>query len=187
MILNGFPVDPDRLKMVILSTPKTGNTWLRWLLHYAYGIPIVELPLEWAPGCADDLLRDLSRTNISSRRESCPMVGREPSRRPHDNTPSRSHVFVVISLCEVARRGVGPIRCNAEAGRGPSRKERADVYQLLVSSDLCHFARLGQAWVTRSPLRRSAGRSSVATPRGHVQDRTAGRGETEGGGISLQA
>ena len=55
MILNGFPVDPDRLKIVILSAPKTGNTWLRWLLHYAYRIPIVELPLEWAPGCADDL------------------------------------------------------------------------------------------------------------------------------------
>jgi hypothetical protein len=55
MILNGFPVDPDRLKIVILSTPKTGNTWLHLLLHYAYGIPIVELPLEWAPGCADDL------------------------------------------------------------------------------------------------------------------------------------
>ena len=55
MIVNGFPVDPDRLKIVILSAPKTGNTWLRWLLHYAYAIPIVELPLEWAPGCADDL------------------------------------------------------------------------------------------------------------------------------------
>lgn len=55
MILNSFPVDPDRLKIVILSTPKTGNTWLRWLLHYAYGIQIVELPPEWAPGCADDL------------------------------------------------------------------------------------------------------------------------------------
>jgi hypothetical protein len=55
MILNGFPVDPDRLKIVILSTPKTGNTWLRWLLHYAYEIPIVELPPEWTPGCADDL------------------------------------------------------------------------------------------------------------------------------------
>ena len=55
MILNGFPVDPDRLKIVILSAPKTGNIWLRWLLHYAYGIPIVELPVEWAPGCADDL------------------------------------------------------------------------------------------------------------------------------------
>jgi hypothetical protein len=54
MILNGFPVDPDRLKIVILSTPKTGNTWLRWLLHYAYAIPIVELPHEWGPGCADD-------------------------------------------------------------------------------------------------------------------------------------
>ena len=55
MIVNGFPVDPDRLKIVILSAPKTGNTWLRWLLHYAYKIPTVELPLEWAPGCADDL------------------------------------------------------------------------------------------------------------------------------------
>jgi Sulfotransferase domain len=54
MILNRFAVDPDRLKIVILSTPKTGNTWLGWLLHYAYGIRIVE-PLEWAPGWADDL------------------------------------------------------------------------------------------------------------------------------------
>jgi hypothetical protein len=54
MRLNRFPVDPDRLKIVILSTPKTGNTWLRWLLHYAYAIPIVELPHDWGPGCADD-------------------------------------------------------------------------------------------------------------------------------------
>jgi hypothetical protein len=55
MILNSSPVDPDRLKLVILSTPKTGNTWLRWLLHYAYRIRIAELPLKWVPGCADDL------------------------------------------------------------------------------------------------------------------------------------
>ncbi len=55
MILNGFPVDPDRLKIVILSSPKTGHTWLHWLLQYAYRIPPVELPLEWTPGCADDL------------------------------------------------------------------------------------------------------------------------------------
>jgi hypothetical protein len=55
MILNHLPVDPNRLKIVILSTPKTGNTWLRWLLHYAYRIQIVDLPEEWAPGCADDL------------------------------------------------------------------------------------------------------------------------------------
>jgi len=54
MILNGFPVDPYRLKIVILSAPKTGNIWLCWLLHYAYKIPFVEMPLEWAPGCADD-------------------------------------------------------------------------------------------------------------------------------------
>jgi len=54
MILNRFPVDPNRLKIVILSTPKTGNTWLRWLLCYAYDIQIVELPLEWDPGCTVD-------------------------------------------------------------------------------------------------------------------------------------
>ena len=57
MILNRFPVDPHRLKIVILSAPKTGNTWLRWLLHYTYEIPIAELPGEWAPGCGDDLPR----------------------------------------------------------------------------------------------------------------------------------
>ena len=56
MILNGFPVDPDRLKIVILSAPKTGNTWLCWLLHEAYRIPIVELPLEWAPGARTSFL-----------------------------------------------------------------------------------------------------------------------------------
>src|SRR5215831_13592162 len=55
MILNRFPVDPSRLKIVILSTPKTGNAWLRWLLHEAYRIPIVALPEEWTPRCADDL------------------------------------------------------------------------------------------------------------------------------------
>ena len=55
MILNRFPVDLEKLKIVILSTPKTGNTWLSWLLHYAYGIQLVELPLRWAPGYPDDL------------------------------------------------------------------------------------------------------------------------------------
>jgi hypothetical protein len=55
MILNSLPVDPYRLKIVILSTPKTGNVWLRWMLHYTYGIPIAELPRAWTPGCADDL------------------------------------------------------------------------------------------------------------------------------------
>jgi len=43
------------LKIVILSCPKTGNTWLRWLLHYAYRIQIVDLPEEWVPECANDL------------------------------------------------------------------------------------------------------------------------------------
>ena len=45
------------------------------------------------------------------------------------------------------------------------------------------WARLGSHVVRYG----SAGRSSVATPRGHVQGRAAGRGETEGGSISLQA
>jgi signal transduction histidine kinase len=185
MILNSFRVDPDRLKIVILSTPKTGNTWLRWLLHYAYGIPIVELPPEWAPGCADDLPpRFVTHQHLFPSESLVQWLVREPSRRPHDNTPPRSHVFVVFSFCEVARRGVGPDHRNAKAGRGPSRKKRAEIYHLLVSSELCHFARLAQAWVARASLRTSAGRSSVATPRGHVQDRATGRGETEGGGLS---
>ena len=37
----------ERLKILILSCPKTGNTWLRWLLRYAYDIPIADVPLEW--------------------------------------------------------------------------------------------------------------------------------------------
>jgi hypothetical protein len=88
MILNRFPVDPSRRKIVILSTPKTGNTWLRWLLRYAYGIQMVELPLEWAPGCTDDFLRVLLRTNISSRARALsdgrmiPPIRRIPARMP---------------------------------------------------------------------------------------------------------
>lgn len=46
-MLNRFRPDPSNLKILILSTPKTGNTWLRWLLHYAYKLPIAGLPLEW--------------------------------------------------------------------------------------------------------------------------------------------
>lgn len=37
-----------RLKLMILSCPKTGNAWLRQLLHYAYGIPLVGLPADWS-------------------------------------------------------------------------------------------------------------------------------------------
>lgn len=48
MILNRHTVDPSHLKVMILSCPKTGNTWLRWLIHYAYGVPIVDIPLEWS-------------------------------------------------------------------------------------------------------------------------------------------
>jgi hypothetical protein len=84
MILNRFPVDPDRLKIVILSSPKTGNTWLRSLLHDAYRIQIVELPLEWGPGSADDLPpRFVTHQHLFPELEPCPMVGREPSGRHH--------------------------------------------------------------------------------------------------------
>ena len=47
-ILNTRAPDASRRKVMILSCPKTGNTWLRWLLHYAYRLPIVSLPLSWS-------------------------------------------------------------------------------------------------------------------------------------------
>jgi hypothetical protein len=135
MILNSFPVDPDRLKIVILSAPKTGNTWLRWLLHYAYGIPIVELPLEWTPGCADDLPprfvtqqyltpgKSLVRWLIDSR-----AVVLTTTRHPADTFLSYFHYVKWHNDA-----GVGLIRRDAEAGQGPSRKERAEVHHLLLS------------------------------------------------------
>ena len=55
MPLNRLRADPGNLKIMILSSPKTGNTWLRWLLHYAYGVPIVELPHEWNEEAAAQL------------------------------------------------------------------------------------------------------------------------------------
>ena len=33
---------PDALKILIVSTPKTGNTWLKYLLATAYALPVVE-------------------------------------------------------------------------------------------------------------------------------------------------
>ena len=53
--LAGYRPDPARLKIIILSAPKTGNTWLRWLLHYAYGVPQVELPAQWDPQAISEL------------------------------------------------------------------------------------------------------------------------------------
>lgn len=38
----------SRLKLMILSCPKTGNAWLRQLLHYAFHIPISGLPADWS-------------------------------------------------------------------------------------------------------------------------------------------
>jgi hypothetical protein len=47
--------EPKSLKILILSCPKTGNTWLRWLLRYAYDIPIADVPLEWNQSAAQTL------------------------------------------------------------------------------------------------------------------------------------
>jgi len=48
---------PDRsqLKLMILSCPKTGNAWLRQLLHFAYGVPMVGLPGCWNPAAGSAL------------------------------------------------------------------------------------------------------------------------------------
>ena len=42
-------------RVMILSCPKTGNVWVRWLLHHAYGVPQVELPNGWS----DEVARSL--------------------------------------------------------------------------------------------------------------------------------
>jgi len=54
-MLNKLVADPSHLKVLILSCPKTGNTWLRWLIHYAYGTPIVDLPMDWNDAVASSL------------------------------------------------------------------------------------------------------------------------------------
>lgn len=54
-MLNRFRPDPANLKILILSAPKTGNTWLRWLLHYAYSLPFADIPLVWDEACARTL------------------------------------------------------------------------------------------------------------------------------------
>ena len=47
--------DRSRLKLMILSCPKTGNSWLRQLLHFAYGVPIVGLPANWSDSTGQSL------------------------------------------------------------------------------------------------------------------------------------
>ena len=42
-------------RLMILSCPKTGNVWVRWLLHHAYGVPQVELPNAWSDEAARGL------------------------------------------------------------------------------------------------------------------------------------
>ena len=173
MILNGFPVNAERLKIVILSTPKTGNTWLRLLLHYAYGIPMVELPPEWAPGCAADLpprfvthqhlfpSESLVQWLVESR-----VVVLTTIRHPADTFLSLFHYV------KWHDPGSDPsFALLKQDGDRPGKN--ALKYITYWLPELCHFARLAQAWVARSSLRKSAGRSSVATPRGHVQDRAA--------------
>ena len=36
------------MKLVIVSTPKSGNTWLRLLLHEVYRLPMPEIPFEFS-------------------------------------------------------------------------------------------------------------------------------------------
>src|SRR5438270_10342435 len=36
---------PKDLKILIVSTPKTGNTWLKYLLALAYDLPVVDFPM----------------------------------------------------------------------------------------------------------------------------------------------
>jgi len=55
MVLNKNLADPTRFKVLILSCPKTGNTWLRWLIHNAYGMPIEDIPLVWSEASASKL------------------------------------------------------------------------------------------------------------------------------------
>jgi hypothetical protein len=100
MILNRFSIDPSELKIVILSTPKTGNTWLRWLLKEAYRIPIIDLPSKWTPGCTDHLpprfvthqhlfpSEDLVRWLVESR-----VVVLSTIRHPADTFLSLFHYF----------------------------------------------------------------------------------------------
>lgn len=47
--------DRPRHKLLILSCPKTGNAWLRQLLHFAYGVPIAALPAEWTDSAGGSL------------------------------------------------------------------------------------------------------------------------------------
>lgn len=54
-IINVHPVDPATLRIVIISTPKTGNTWLRVLLRHAYGLKNAELPQPFNEAEADKL------------------------------------------------------------------------------------------------------------------------------------
>ena len=54
MVLNGHL--PDRNpRLMILSCPKTGNVWARWLLHYAYDVPILDVPIVWSAEWAHTL------------------------------------------------------------------------------------------------------------------------------------
>ncbi|MFM7137278.1 MAG: hypothetical protein ACKO1M_09465 [Planctomycetota bacterium] len=47
--------DRSRLKLMILSCPKTGNAWLRQLLHFSYGVPVVGLPAVWSDAAGSTL------------------------------------------------------------------------------------------------------------------------------------
>jgi len=54
MVLNRHLPDPNP-RIMILSCPKTGNVWMRWLLHHAYKVPIVDVPVGWSTQWAHSL------------------------------------------------------------------------------------------------------------------------------------
>jgi hypothetical protein len=55
MVLNRFKPEISKIRVLILSCPKTGNVWLRSLFGYAYGVGVVEFPLAWTKEFAGTL------------------------------------------------------------------------------------------------------------------------------------
>jgi hypothetical protein len=47
-MINNHTIDITKLKVFILGCPKTGNTWIRWLIHYIYNIQVIEVPAEFS-------------------------------------------------------------------------------------------------------------------------------------------
>jgi len=55
MLLNSHKRAVGKVRILILSCPKTGNVWLRSLLAYAFRIKVVDIPLSWTDEFAASL------------------------------------------------------------------------------------------------------------------------------------